>query len=48
MRHVEIPFEEIHFHPTSFCDTDGRVFWWKGELYRGITENYANFCKKAV
>ena len=46
MRHVEIPLEEVEFHPTSFCDADGRVFWWKGELYRGITENYANFCKK--
>ena len=46
MRQVEIPLEEVQFHPTSFCDADGRVFWWKGELYRGITENYANFCKK--
>lgn len=46
MNQVEIPVEEVQFHPTSFCDADGRVFWWKGELYRGITENYANFCKK--
>jgi hypothetical protein len=43
---VEIPVEEIDFHPTSFCDRDGRVFWWRGELYRGITETYADLCKK--
>jgi SAM-dependent methyltransferase len=46
MRCVEIPIEEVKFHPTSFCDRDGRVFWWKGELYRGITETYADLCKK--
>ncbi|MBT8363746.1 MAG: class I SAM-dependent methyltransferase [Deltaproteobacteria bacterium] len=46
MRRDEIPVEEIDFHPTSFCDRDGRVFWWKGELYRGITETYAGLCKK--
>jgi hypothetical protein len=46
MRGVEIPVEEVEFHPTSFCDRDGRVFWWKGELYRGITETYASLCKK--
>lgn len=43
----KIPIEEINFHPTSFCDRNGRVFWWKGELYRGITSKrvafYQNF-----
>lgn len=43
---VEIPVEEINFHPTSFCDQDGRAFWWKNELYRGINESYAAFCRK--
>ena len=43
---VEIPVEEINFHPTSFCDQDGRAFWWKNELYRGISEPYAAFCQK--
>ncbi len=43
---VEIPEQETNFHPSSFCDSDGRLFWWKGELYRGITEKYAVFCKR--
>ncbi len=38
--------EEIEFHPTSFCDGNGRVFWWKGELYRGITEKCAEFTRR--
>ena len=46
MRQVEIPVEEVQFHPTSFCDQDGRAFWWKNELYRGINETYAAFCRK--
>jgi SAM-dependent methyltransferase len=43
---LQIPTEEIEFHPTSFCDRDGRVFWWKGELYRGIAEKSAGFYRK--
>lgn len=38
-----IPLDEITFHPTSFCDRDGRVFWWRGELYRGIAPAKADF-----
>lgn len=45
MNMIKIPLTEIDFHPASFCDRDGRVFWWKGELYRGISEGYAGFCK---
>jgi hypothetical protein len=38
-----IPIEEINFHPTSFCDRNGRVFWWRGELYRGISPERVGF-----
>src|SRR4029079_18733966 len=41
-----IPTEEIEFHPTSFCDRAGRLFSWKGELYRGITKHRASVLKK--
>ena len=46
MNKLQIPIEEIAFHPTSFCDRDGRVFWWKGELYRGIAKKSAGFYQK--
>ncbi len=36
---------EIEFHPTSFCDGNGRVFWWNGELYRGIPEKCVEFTR---
>ena len=32
----QIPHEEVSFHPLSYADPNGRVFWWNGELYRGI------------
>ena len=41
-----IPIREIDFHPTSFCDADGRVFWWRGELYRGISAGYSPLCRR--
>jgi len=28
--------DEIDFHAHSFLDSLGRVFWWNGQLYRGI------------
>jgi SAM-dependent methyltransferase len=43
MDRMPMPLDEITFHPLSFCDRDGRVFWWKGELYRGITPDKAAF-----
>jgi hypothetical protein len=36
-----IPFTEVVFHPLSFGDPNGRVFWWNGELYRAITSGRA-------
>ncbi len=40
---INIPIEEIDFHPTSHCDRRGRLFWWQGQLYRGISLEYAEF-----
>ena len=31
-----IPPEEVRFHPHSFGDRAGRLFWWRGDLYRGV------------
>ncbi|HEX3035120.1 MAG TPA: hypothetical protein VHT73_08305 [Thermodesulfobacteriota bacterium] len=38
-----IPYNEVSFHPHSFGDPDGRLFWWKGELYRGIRSEWVHF-----
>ncbi len=31
-----IPPEEVSFHPLSFQDEAGRLFRWRGQLYRGL------------
>jgi SAM-dependent methyltransferase len=36
-----IPYSEIVFHPLSFVDPSGRLFWWKGQLYRAISAERA-------
>jgi len=36
---------DIKFHPTSFCDGHGRLFFSGGELYRGIPEKRAQFTR---
>jgi SAM-dependent methyltransferase len=41
MSNLAIPTEESHFHPLSFGDSNGRLFSWKGDLYRGITDKAA-------
>lgn len=33
---VHIPPSEVNYHPLSYCDPNGRLFWWQGQLYRGI------------
>jgi hypothetical protein len=38
-----IPRWELSFHPHSFGDPAGRLFWWDGQLYRGITFEQAPF-----
>jgi len=32
-----IPSTEVRFHPLSFQDEAGRLFHWRGDLYRGIS-----------
>lgn len=32
----KIPYNEVVFDPHSFRDKGGRVFRWRGEIYRGI------------
>src|SRR5215216_3422724 len=43
-----IPPHEVRFHPHSFADTDGRLFWWRGDLYRGISAGRAPFYSKLL
>lgn len=43
---MHIPATEVRFHPLSFGDPNGRVFWWQGRLYRGIPEGKAGFYKE--
>ena len=35
--------KEVEFHTTSYADHNGRLFWWKGELYRGIVPEKSDF-----
>jgi SAM-dependent methyltransferase len=34
---------ELHYHPLSFCDERGRLFWRGDELCRGISPPYVEF-----
>lgn len=34
---------EITFHPHSYGDPDGRLFWWDGQLYRAISQEKTPF-----
>jgi hypothetical protein len=43
-----IPSHEVRFHPHSFADADGRLFWWRGDLYRGIRAGRAAFYSKLL
>ena len=38
-----IPSSEISFHPLSFQDEAGRLFKWRGGLYRGVSAQSASF-----
>jgi len=33
---IQIPSREVDYHPLSYCDPNGRLFTWQGQLYRGI------------
>jgi hypothetical protein len=41
-----IPSAEITFHPHSYADPDGRLFWWNGQLHRAISREKAPFFKE--
>ena len=41
-----IPSEEVVFHPLSFQDEAGRLFQWRGQLYRGISAQSAAFLRR--
>jgi SAM-dependent methyltransferase len=43
-----IPSNEIRFHPLSFQDEAGRLFKWRGELYRGLAGPSAPFLARFV
>ncbi len=42
----EILEQEVAFHPLSYCDERGRLFWWNGSLYRGIAPAYVPFYRQ--
>ena len=39
----EIPLEEVAFHPRSRIDPNGRLFYWRGGLYRGLSQERSDF-----
>ena len=39
---MKIDFAEVVFDPASVADTNGRVFWWRGSVYRAVTERAAS------
>ena len=41
-----IPWNQTIDHPHSFADPDGRVFFWEGQLYRGIFPAASPFFRK--
>jgi len=40
---VQLSADEIAFHPHSFADDAGRLFWWNDKLWRGIRPGRARF-----
>lgn len=41
-----IPEAEIEFHPTSYADSNGQLFYWKGKLFRGIGAERSDWFKE--
>ena len=41
-----IPRDEVEFHPHSFGDPQVRLFHWRGEIYRGVSSQYAPFYRR--
>lgn len=46
MNSMQIPAQEIKYHPLSWVDQSGRLFWWRGELYRSISDGRAPLYRK--
>jgi hypothetical protein len=44
----QIPEDEIRFHPHSFGDSDGRLFYWRGALYRAISIKRTSFFQQLL
>ena len=42
----QISEREISFHPHSYGDPDGRLFWWNGQLYRAISQEKTPFFRQ--
>jgi SAM-dependent methyltransferase len=38
---MQIASRDVVFHHLSLADPNGRLFWWNGELYRGISAERA-------
>jgi hypothetical protein len=40
--------DEIIFEPASMVDGAGKVFWWKGEVFRAIRTGYDEFYRNLL
>lgn len=40
---MQIPIEEVKFHPSSLVDRNGQLFEWQNRLYRAIGPRNASF-----
>jgi hypothetical protein len=45
---MRLPAGEVTFHPSSFQDRHGRLFFWEGGLYRGINPDDAGFYRQVL
>ena len=43
---TSIPLSQVEFHPSSYVDPNGRLFWRQGGLYRGITKGRGGFYRR--
>lgn len=44
----DVPIGEAKFNEFSYRDPNGRLFEWRGELYRGITEKFEPLCCRLI
>src|SRR5215469_9973729 len=45
---MKLDRSEVDFHPRSGLDWSGRVFWWKGGLYRAIKSERVSFYEQLL